>query len=250
MNAETLDDILNGQLKICQRRNGYRFSLDALLLAHFVSLRKNTHAVELGCGSGVIMLIMASRFPHVHFTGLEIQDELWELAQKNICINSLNERVAAIRGDAKDIKKYLPKSSFDCVFFNPPYRMLNSGRINPDSQKAIARHEIKGSVTDFIQAAKYLIKPNGKIFVIYPAKRLAHLIWTLKNNYMEPKRMRLVFSAADMPAEFVLVEAANQGREELKVEPPLYVFDQDKKYTPQMKIIFRELASPPGGVAG
>jgi tRNA1Val (adenine37-N6)-methyltransferase len=250
MNAETLDEIINGQLKICQKRKGYRFSLDTLLLAHFISLKKNTHAVELGCGSGVIMLILAKRFRNVRFTGLEIQDELWELAQKNISINSLNERVAAIRGDAKDIKKYLPGNSFDFVFFNPPYRMLNSGRRNPDSQKAIARHEIKGSVTAFIQAAKYLIKSNGKTFIIYPARRLAHLIWTLKNNYMEPKRIKLVFSAADMPAEFVLVEAANQGGEELKVESSLYVYDHDRKYTRQMKIIFRELAAPPGGVAG
>ncbi len=250
MNAETIDEIINGQLKICQKRNGYRFSLDALLLAHFIFLKKNTHAVELGCGSGVIILILARRFPHVRFTGLEIQDELWELAQKNIGINSLNERVAAIRGDAKEIKKYLPGNSFDCVFFNPPYRMLKSGRINPDSQKAIARHEIKGSVAAFIQAAKYLIKPNGKIFVIYPAKRLAHLIWNLKNNNMEPKRMKLVFSAADMAAEFVLVEAASQGREELKIEPSLYVYNRNRQYTQQMKIIFHDLAAPPGCVAG
>lgn len=250
MNSETLDEIINGQLRIYQKRNGYRFSLDALLLAHFISLKKIKRAVELGCGSGVIMLILATRFPLVRFTGLEIQDELWEMAQKNISINSLHEKVAAIRGDAKNIKKYLPGSSFECVFFNPPYRMLNSGRINPDSQKAIARHEIKGSLTAFIQAAKYLMKPNGKIFVIYPAKRLAHLIWNLKNSNMEPKRMKLVFSAADRPAAFVLVEAANQGREELKIEPSLYIYNQDRKYTQQMKIIFRDLAVPPGGVAG
>ena len=250
MSEETLDEIIDGRLRIYQKKSGYRFSLDSLLLAHFISLKKNTRALELGCGSGIIMLILALRFAHVEFTGMEIQEELWKLAQKNIGINGLNDRITALKGDAKKAKSYFPASSVDCVFFNPPYRRLHSGRINPDSQKAVARHEIAGSLSVFLQAAKYLIKPAGKVFIIYPAKRLAHLIWSLRQSDMEPKRMKLVFSAADMPAEFILLEAASQGREDLKIEPSICIYNKDRKYTKEMGVIFHELAAPPDDADG
>ncbi len=143
MEEETLDTILNGHLWVFQKKKGYRFSLDSILLAHFVSLKPRTCAIDLGCGSGIILLILAKRFPHVNYTGLEIQDNLALLAQKNTQLNGLDSRIKILVGDAQKIKDIVLAHSFDAVIFNPPYRKLNSGRINPHPEKAIARHEIK-----------------------------------------------------------------------------------------------------------
>ncbi len=158
MEEETLDEILDGHLRVFQKKRGYRFSLDSILLPHFVFLKPRTCVLDLGCGSGIILLILAKRFPYINCTGLEIQEELVELAKKNVNFNKLEHRIKIAEGDARKIKNIFSANSFDAVIFNPPYRKLNSGRINPQLEKAIARHEIKGSLKDFIKAAKYLLK--------------------------------------------------------------------------------------------
>ncbi len=242
MNEETLDEILDGRLRVFQKKRGYRFSLDAVLLAHFVFLKAKGKAIDLGTGSGIIPLILATRFPHVAWTGLEIQASLAELANRSIELNCLQNHINIVHGDARKIKNFFLAHSFDAVTFNPPYRKINSGRINPDKEKAIARHEIKGSLKDFLQAAKYLLKPSGKIFTIYPAKRLAQLVSLFRANIIEPKRMKFVFSAVNSDAEFVLVEGRAGAREELKIEPSLVIYDEDRRYTDHMNSVFTDLA--------
>ncbi|HPK54243.1 MAG TPA: tRNA1(Val) (adenine(37)-N6)-methyltransferase [Smithellaceae bacterium] len=247
MDEETLDTILDGRLRIFQRKNGYRFSLDAVLLAHFVSLKSKGRAVDLGTGSGVIPLILAARFPQVCWTGLEIQEEMATRAERSIRLNCLQDRIRIVQGDARCIKDILPAHSFDAVIFNPPYRKINSGKINPLAEKAIARHELQGSLDDFLQSAKYLLKPTGRVFTIYPAERLAELVFVFRACDIEPKRMKFVFSDAESLAEFVLAEGRLGSREELKVEPPLIIYGKDRMYTLQMQNIFSCLASAGGG---
>ena len=242
MEEETADRILNGNLRIFQKKKGYRFSLDSILLSHFTCLKPKTSNIDLGCGSGIIMIILARRFPHTIWTGVEIQDDLAALAQKNVQLGGLDGRIKVLCDDAKAINKILPANSYDSVIFNPPYRKLNSGRINPQLEKAIARHEIKGSLKDFLQAAQYLLKSGGRIFTIYPAKRLVELISLCRSCAIEPKRLKLVFSGYFSEAEFVLVEGRAGSQEELKIEQPLYIYDQDKKYTQEMFAIFSELS--------
>lgn len=247
MDEETLDEILNGRLRVFQKKRGYRFSLDAVLLAHFVSLKSKSRAIDLGTGSGIIPLILAVRFPYSFWTGLEVQEQLAGLAVKSIELNRLQNRINIVPGDAREVKNIFPAHSFDAVTFNPPYRKINSGRINPDGEKAIARHEIKGSLKDFLQAAGYLLKPAGKVFTIYPAKRLAELVSCFRANSIEPKRMKFVFSDEKSAAEFVLAEGRKDSREELKIEPPLFIYDKDKKYTRQMNGIFSDLVAAASG---
>ncbi len=250
MSEETIDEILNGSFRFYQKKKGYRFSLDSLLLAHFVSFKNIKNVVELGCGNGVITMILAARFRDVKFTGVEIQKDLADLAEKNVHLNSLQDNVKILRADAADIKNHFPARSKDGIFFNPPYRKLNSGRINPDAEKAIARHEIKGSLSIFLKAAQYLLKPSGKLFAIYPAKRMAELITRLRENNIEPKRMKLVFSDCASSAEFVLMEARKESREELRIEQSLHVYQDKNIYTPEMKAIFRELSVIHNDVGG
>jgi tRNA1Val (adenine37-N6)-methyltransferase len=245
MDEETLDEILDGHLRVFQKKKGYRFSLDSILLASFVSLKPRTGAIDLGCGSGILLLILAKRFPHVHYTGLEIQESLALLAQKNTQLNGLDSRVTILLGDAQKTKDIVLAHSFDTVIFNPPYRKLKSGRINPALEKAIARHEIKGSLKIFLQASQYLLKHGGKVFTIYPAKRLVELIYLFRQSGIEPKKMKLVYSDICSDAEFALVEGKSGGREELKMAPPLFIYDQNKKYTQEMDGIFTELSRFP-----
>jgi tRNA1Val (adenine37-N6)-methyltransferase len=249
MQEETLDEIINGHLHVFQKKRGYRFSLDSLLIAHYFFLKQSKNVLDLGCGSGIILLILAKRFPHINFTGLDIQEELVELARKNVNFNKLEQRIKVVEGDARKIKNVFPANSFDAVIFNPPYRKLNSGRINPQMEKAIARHEIKGSLKDFIKAAKYLLKQEGKVFTIYPAKRLVELIMLFHKNSIEPKRMKPVYSDNMSAAEFVLFEGRKGSGEEIKFEQPLIIYDRNKKYTADMADIFNELARFPGAAA-
>jgi tRNA1Val (adenine37-N6)-methyltransferase len=250
MEAETLDEILNGRLRVFQKKKGYRFSLDSILLAHFISLKPSARVIDLGCGNGIIILILAKRFPNVRCTGLEIQENLVALAKKNTQLNDLDDRVEIFSGDARNIKNIFPAHSFDAVIFNPPYRKLNSGRINPHPEKAIARHEINGSLKDFLTTAKYLLKPAGTVSTIYPAKRLVELVYLFRKNDIEPKKMRLVFSDNASEAEFVLVEGKEGSREELKIDSPLFIYDQNRNYTDEMSGIFNELSSFPADGAG
>ncbi len=243
---ETVDEILGGSLKIRQSKRGYRFNLDSLILAHFVSLKPRSVNMDLGCGNGVIALVLARRFPLTQWTGLEIQEGQASLSCRNVEQNGLEKRVTIVLGDAREVKRKFPANSFDNVIFNPPYRKLSSGRINSLLEKAVARHEIKGSLSDFLAASKYLLKPSGRVFAIYPAKRLVELIFLFRKNNIEPKRMKLVFSDCASDAEFVLVEGRSGSREELKMEPPLYIYEEPQKHTQAMKKIFSDLASPPG----
>ena len=247
---ETIDEILEGSLKICQSKRGYRFNLDSLILAHFVSLKSRSVNMDLGCGNGVIALVLARRYPSTHWTGLEIQEGQASLSCRNVELNGLEKRVRIGLGDAREVKRNFAANSFDNVIFNPPYRKLSSGRINPLLEKAVARHEIKGSLSDFLAASKYLLKPSGRVFTIYPAKRLVELTVLFRKNNIEPKRMKLVFSDALSDAEFVLVEGRSGSREELKIEPPLYIYEEPKKYTQDMKNIFSEIASSPAACDG
>ena len=250
MEEETLDEILNGGLRILQNKKGYRFSLDSILLAHFASLKQRATFMDIGCGSGVILLILARRFPGASGVGLEIQENLSVLARKNTEINHLDDRVEIVHGNAHSVKNIFQERTFDSVIFNPPYRKLNSGRINPHEERAIARHEIKGSLKDFLNAAKYLLKPTGNVFTIYPAKRLVEMVYLFRSTGIEPKRMKLIFSRLHSDAVFALVEGKKGGREQLQIEPPLFIYEDEKIYSKEMSAIFNDLSRFPIGGAG
>jgi tRNA1Val (adenine37-N6)-methyltransferase len=247
---ETIDEILGGSLKIRQSRRGYRFNLDPLILAHFVSLRPRSVNLDLGCGNGIIALVLANRFRQTRWHGLELQTALAELARRNVDANGLTGHVQIDEGDARNIKKIYQTHFFDNIVFNPPYRRLASGRVNPVTEKAIARHEVAGSLAQFLAAAGYALKPAGRVFTIYPATRLVEMISLFRKNAIEPKRMKLVFSDAASDAEFVLLEGRGLAREELKVEPPLYIYEKPGKYTKEMQGIFTGLALPPESSGG
>ncbi|MBI4632778.1 MAG: tRNA1(Val) (adenine(37)-N6)-methyltransferase [Deltaproteobacteria bacterium] len=240
---ETVDDLLGGTLKIFQKKKGYRFSLDALLLSQFVKLKSGDQILDMGAGAGVIALILAKRGDCGKVTGMDIQEEMVEMATRSARLNKLDDRVVFLPGDVKEIAAVMKSQSFDAVVFNPPYRKLHSGRINPDDRKATARHEIRGSLGDFLAAARHVLKAGGRVFIIYPATRMVELLCRMRAERLEPKRVRLVHSDCISGGEFVLAEGVKGGGEELEVMAPLLIYGPDGEYTAAMKDIFRELSS-------
>jgi tRNA1Val (adenine37-N6)-methyltransferase len=239
---KTLDTFLGGRLRVAQERDGYRFSLDAVLLADFVRLRGGERVVDLGTGNGIIPLILAQKREDAgEIVGVEIQKRLAALAQKNVQNNGLEDLIHICQGDIKEIGDLFPPSSFDVVVTNPPYYRVLSGRVNPASQKAIARHEVMCTLDDMLQAARYLLKAGGRIAVIFPAHRSVTLLASLRSAMLEPKVLRWVYSREKEDAKFILTEAYKQGGEGVEVLPPLIVYSQDGTYTSEMKRLYSDV---------
>ena len=232
---ESLDTLFQGKLKVVQRKAGYRFSIDALLLAHFVKLKGREKIVDLGTGNGIIPLVLAFLHPAVHVVGLELQEEMVERALRSARMNRLHKRAEIISGDVRSVKELFPPQSFDVAVCNPPYRRSESGRINPDAEKRLARHEIKGQLADFIQAGSYLLPRGGRMALVYPASRMADLLQAMRQAAIEPKRLRLVHSFEGTAATLVLAEGIKGGGIELKILPPLVIYANERKYTPEVK---------------
>lgn len=224
---ETLDELFGGRLRILQKKTGYRFSIDAVLLTGFVKLKRGEAVVDLGTGSGVIAIILALRFPKCgRILGLELQGQLADMARRSVEVNGLGERIEILQGDVREAGKRLTAKSFDVAVFNPPYRKAGSGRTNPDEERALARHEIGGGATDFLSASAGLLKDGGRVYLIYPAKRMVEIIHRMRALKLEPKKLRVVHSKAFSEGDFVLVEGLKGGGEELKVLTPLYIYGE------------------------
>ena len=246
----TLDTIRD--IKLYQNKKGYRFSVDALLLYSFVNLRRAYRIADLGAGSGIVGILLAKKYHDSEVALIEIQNSLAGLAEKNIALNKVEKRVKVIRTDIKKFKlgdfhsenkttlnsPLLTPNSFDLVVSNPPFRRQKTGLISPTDEKAIARHEIELKLADLIQASCSLLKSKGRFCMIYHPSRLVELIDALRGKHMEPKRLRFVHSNFMTEAKMVLVEAINNGRSEMKIENPLYIYKEDGTYTDEMKTLY------------
>lgn len=236
-NDVTLDSIRD--IKICQSKEGYRFSVDSLLLYDFVNLRKVSSIADLGAGSGIVGILLAKKYPDARVALFEIQESLVRLAQNNLALNRLGDRIEVVGCDLR----LLPASDFsggkyDLVVSNPPFRVTKSGRISIAEEKAIARHEIKLRLRELIDAASFLLRAKGRLCMIYHPNRLSELIHILSEKDCEPKRLRFVHSNGSSVAKMVLVEAVKGGRPGLRVERPFYIYGEDGSYSEEMGQIY------------
>jgi tRNA1Val (adenine37-N6)-methyltransferase len=216
---ESIDDFMNGELKLIQSRTGYRFSIDAILLSEFVTVKRDDDVVDLGAGCGIIPIMMLLKKPVRHAYALEIQWGLAYQTARNVALNDFSGRMSVIMGDIRNPP--LAALSADVVVCNPPYRRKESGRINPDQQRAIARHEILASLDDILSTTKRILRPKGRLAIIYPAERLTDLMIKLRSFGLEPKRLRVIYPGMASEAKLVLIEASLGGKAGLKVLPPL-----------------------------
>ena len=223
-NAITEDTLFSGRLHCVQHADGYRFSVDPVLLAHFISPRPGVRLLDLGAGCGVISLILCYRHPAIRVTALELQPALAALIARNIEANQLQERISLQLGDLRTVNTLFPPETFDWVVCNPPYGKVAAGRRNPAGEQAVCRHEIQAELGDVVRAISYALKNRGRAVLIYPASRAAVLLAALKNARLEPKRMQIVHSCPGSEGKLVLVEAMKNGGEEMSLLPPFFIY--------------------------
>ncbi|MBW1723354.1 MAG: methyltransferase [Deltaproteobacteria bacterium] len=217
---ETVDAFLDGRLRLIQSRNGYRFSIDAVLLAGFVTSKPGEVIVDLGTGCGVIPLMLLLTRSISYAVGVEIQPDLADQARRNALLNGYGERMAVVLGDARHVP--IRPLSADIVLCNPPYRKRDSGRISTDRERAIARHEIKLSLDDILEAARMLLRPRGRFAMVYPAFRLVDMLVRMRAFGLEPKRIQVVYPEPETDSKLVLVEAVPGGGVGVRILPPLF----------------------------
>jgi len=239
MNSYTTDTFFNGKIRIAQDRTGYRFSIDAVLLAYFADPRSGDKVLDLGTGCGIIPLILAYRQPHIAIYGVEVQTELAELAVCNVRENQLEDRITVFCNDMKLLRPAMTAGPVDLVVCNPPFRRQGSGRINPDTQRAVARHEIKANLGDIIQTSHRMLRTAGRLVLIYTAGRLTDALCRMRTDGIEPKFIRMIHSRQDTAADLILIEGVKGGRPDLKIAPPLIIYDKKTDYTDEVESMLR-----------
>ncbi len=212
--------------------------MDAVLLSGFANVPAGGSMVDMGTGTGIIPILMAAKTEAAHLTGLEIQEESADMAERSVLLNKLQGRVDIVNGDIKNVENIFPRGQMDAVTCNPPYMTAGKGLANPDAPKAIARHEILCTLDDVVSAARYLLKPQGAFYMVHRPLRLVEIFSDMRKYGIEPKRMRLVYPYADKEPNMVLIEGRKGGKPELRVEKPLVIYEEPGKYTKEIYEIY------------
>lgn len=237
---ERLDDLQRCGYKLIQNTGIFCFGMDAVLLCAFANVREGDRVLDLGTGNGVIPILLKGRTRGSHFTGLEIQDINVDMAKRSVLYNSIEEYVDIVHGDIKEASAIFGGASFDVVTSNPPYMNENHGLTNPESHKAIARHEILCTLEDVIREGSKVLKPGGSFCMVHRPHRLTEIFELMRKYKVEPKRMRMVHSFIDKEATMVLVEGIRGGRPMIKVEKPLIIYESQGKYTEEIIRLYEE----------
>ncbi len=235
---ERIDDLQRNGYKIIQDPCRFCFGMDAVLLSGFARADKGDHVIDLGTGTGIIPILMEAKTEASHLIGLEIQEESADMARRSVALNNLESKIEIVTGDIKQAVELFGKSTMDVVTSNPPYMIGQHGLKNPDSEKAIARHEVLCTLEDVVKAAAALLKPGGNFFMVHRPFRLAEIMTCLSKYKLEPKRMRLVYPFVDKEPNMVLIEANRGGRSRLTVEKPLIVYKEQGVYTDEIYEVY------------
>ncbi len=238
------DSLFDGDLVCLQHLKGYRFSIDPVLLAHFVRLKKDESVLDLGAGSGIIGLILLYRATHRirKLTSFELQPGLAGLCRENAVLNSFQEKMCVTEGDLRGIAEFFSVGTFTTVVCNPPFFLAGSGRKSINSEALIARHQVQCTLDEILIAAAFVLKNKGRLYLIYPAELLAVLFTALSKCGFAAKRLRPVYSYPEEEgkARLILVEAIRNGNDGMVISSPLYIYQQkDGTYSREVETFYR-----------
>ncbi len=219
----TEDHLKDYGITVLQPRNGYRFSIDSLLLADFVRSRRGDYFLDIGTGCGIIALILAKRDHSIKVAAIEIQRDLTEIALENVHLNCLDGQIEVYGEDLIRVPEMFPAGQFDHVVANPPYRSSASGRLCKNPQENLARHEILTDLGQILSVTRYALHPGGRVSLIYPADRIVRLLSHMHELGLEPKRLEMVHPDPTSQARLVLVEGCKDSGEEIRVLPPIFL---------------------------
>ena len=235
---EAVDDLQLNGLKIIQKNDSFRFGIDAVLLSYFAKVKKSHNAVDLCTGTGIVPILLYGKYAPNKIVGIEIQEEMSEMAGRSVQINEIEDKVEIITKDLKDIEYLKSLGRFDILTVNPPYKLNSSGILNPSDKVAIARHEIMCTLEDVIIAARTLLKDNGRMFMVHRPERLADIFTIMRKYKIEPKRVQMVHPNTKKPPNIVLVEGQRDGGSFLKWEKPLFVYNDEGGFTEDINKIY------------
>ena len=234
---ERIDDLQCKGLRLIQNPDGFCFGIDAVLLANFSKVKRGSKVVDLGTGTGIIPVLISGKSRADKIIGVEIQEEVAEMATRSVKLNDLEDRVSILNEDLNNITSLIGKNTVDVVVSNPPY-MHSKGIINENDKKAISRHGIMCDLEDLFRVAKDILKPNGKLYMINRTLRLVDMMVYARNHNLEPKTMKFVHSKIGKAPKLVLVEFVKCAKPEVKVLEPLYIYKEDGSYTDQTLAIY------------
>lgn len=235
---ERVDDLQRNHYKIIQKKKGFCFGMDAVLLSGFAQVKEGELVIDLGTGTGIIPILLEAKTKGKHFTGLEIQESVAEMAFRSVCLNGIQDRVKIVQGDIKEASRIFGKASFDVVTSNPPYMEGSHGIKNPDQVKAISRHEILCSLEDVVREASLLLRQGGYFYMVHRPRRLVDIFCVLREYKMEPKRIKMVHPFITEGANMVLIEAVKGGGVMMKAEAPVIVFKEPGVYSEEIRTVY------------
>lgn len=235
---ETLEDLQLAGLSLIQKKNAFRYGMDSVLLAHFADVRPHDITCDFGTGNGILPLLLIGRGKGELFYAFEIMREAAELAQRNVELNHLENRIRIIHADISEAKNYLPLCSVDSIVCNPPYSEPYAALTSPNEKKATARNQEKDTLDKILSSAFAVLKGKGRLFLVYPAPQMLQMMRKLQAYHLEPKRFRLVYPTAQKPANLVLIEAVKDARPTLHPLPPLIVYQENGDLTTELKSVY------------
>jgi len=238
---ERIDDLQLKGLKIIQNPAGFCFGIDAVLLSNFAQITRLGTVVDLGTGTGIIPLLIAGKSSAQKIIGVEVQEEVADMASRSVQLNDLSDRVEIMNINLKDIHTRLDKGKADVVLSNPPYMPAGGALVNPGSYKAISRHEVLCTLEDVIKTASSLLKEKGGFYMVHRPSRLVDIIKLCRQYKMEPKVIRFVHPRQGKEANILLIKCIKSGNPELRILPPLYVYGDGQAYSEEIYDIYAQV---------
>ena len=239
---ERIDDLELDGLKIIQNENGFCFGMDSVLLSDFAKEIKNhSRVMDLGTGTGILPILLSAKTQNCKFIGIEIQEEVAQMAERSVILNELQEQIEIICEDIQNLKNKYNFGSFDAIISNPPYKKIGTGRINDEGSKLISRHEVTATLENFISISNYLLKDQGSIYLVHRPERLVDIFVELRKYKLEPKVLRLVHPNEEKAPNLVLIKAVKNAKPFLKVLEPLYIYQKNGNYTQEILKIYYKM---------
>ncbi|MTV21374.1 tRNA1(Val) (adenine(37)-N6)-methyltransferase [Staphylococcus delphini] len=235
--GERLDYLIREDLRIIQNDAVFSFSTDALLLGHFTEVRKRDRILDMCAGNGVIPLLLSDKGNNV-ITGVEIQPQLVNMAERSIRYNHLEARITMVEMDINALVQAYAPAQFDLITCNPPYFKANQTNQHQLEAHKIARHEFFCTLDDCLRVSNHLLKEGGRIVMVHRAERMLDLFESMRHYRIEPKRLHMIYSKPGKAAQTIVVEGRKGGRQGLDIAPPFYIYDAQGDYTPEMKEIY------------
>ena len=238
---ERIDDLEHDNLKIIQNKNGFCFGMDSVLLTDFAkTIKPNSKVIDLGTGTGIIATLLCGKTELSEIIGIEVQEEVADMAKRSIQLNHLEDRFKIIQDNILNLNNHFEKNTFDVIVTNPPYKKKETGIQNEDTRKLISRHEIEANLEDFIKISKDMLKDKGEFYIVYRPERLVDLLSLMRKYKIEPKKIRFVYSNIHAVSKLVLVQGVKNARPFLKLEPNLYIYDENGNYTEEILKIYHK----------